>query len=56
MVVLSLDGNYGHVAKQSHENYIMKVVFDSSTINIMNYLIGQNNQKLIMGGILIKQY
>jgi hypothetical protein len=32
----------------------MKVFSDDSLINIMNYLMGQNNQKLIMGGILIK--
>jgi hypothetical protein len=30
----------------------MKVFFNDNTINTMNYLVGQNNQKLIMGGIL----
>jgi hypothetical protein len=39
-MVSSLDGNYYQIAKQSHENYIMKVVFHSNTVNIMNYLHG----------------
>jgi hypothetical protein len=35
-----MDGNYYQMAKQSHENYGMKVVFDGSTINVMNCLHG----------------
>jgi hypothetical protein len=56
MVVPLVDGNYGHMAKQSSKIYIMKVVFDNSTVNTANYLIRQNSQKLIMGEILIKKY
>jgi hypothetical protein len=33
-----MDGSYYQMAKQSHENHGMKVVFDDNTINIMNYL------------------
>ncbi len=51
MVVLSLDGNYSHMTEQSHENYILKEVFDNNIVNIMNYLIEKNIQKLIMGEI-----
>jgi hypothetical protein len=32
----------------------MKVFLNDNTINTMNNLMGQNNQKLIMGGILIE--
>jgi hypothetical protein len=32
----------------------MKVFFNDNTINTMNYLMGKNNQKLILGGILIE--
>jgi len=40
MVVPSLDGSYCQMGKKSNENYRMKVVFDYSTINTMNYFHG----------------
>jgi hypothetical protein len=41
---MSLDGSYCQMAKQSHENYRMKMVSNDSIINIMKiYLHGANN-------------
>jgi hypothetical protein len=37
--VSSLDGSYRQMAKQSHENYKMKVIFYGSIVNTMNYLM-----------------
>ncbi len=37
MVVPSLDGSYRQMAKQSLENYRMKIDYKDITINIMNY-------------------
>jgi len=43
------------MAKQSHENYRMKVVFDSNYQYIQwTTFMGHNNKKLILGGNLIK--
>jgi hypothetical protein len=35
-------------------NCKVKVCFDDNTMNTVNYIHGQNNQKLILEGILIK--
>jgi hypothetical protein len=38
MVAPSLDGNYHQMAKQYEENSKVKLFFNGSTVNIMNYL------------------
>jgi hypothetical protein len=37
MLIPSLDGSYRQMAKQSHENYRMKVLSHFNFINTMNY-------------------
>ncbi len=38
--MLSLHGSYRQMAKESHENFKLKVVSDSNIITTMNYLHG----------------
>jgi hypothetical protein len=40
MVMPSMDGSYYQMGNESRENYKMKVVYDGSIVNIMNYFHG----------------
>ncbi len=45
-IILSLDGSYHEMAKQSQENSRVKVFFDNNIVNIVNYLHGIEQSKV----------